>query len=186
MWPHMRLRLYHQIASAAASATVRSPRSTIPRSHQRTLWKPSLPSASSSVNSFEPIDPVADRAAAQQFVEDRGFSPAVARGVIDQLATPDWGAETVGGLHALASKLAGAWEIGEDAGLRSLAVAVEREMARAEGRQLVTFHVKPARGLPFQCSAFEGMSLKEAAENGDDEGAALLGELLECACSVSF
>ena len=147
---------------------------------RRQLWKPSLPS---SGGAGPVVDLQADRARAVDFVQQRGYTPAIAEAVVKQLSGPEWGAASGGGLHALATKLAGAWEIGEDAGLRSLAVAVERELAVNEGRQLVAFHVRPSRGAPFLCEGFEGMSLKDAAENGEGEGAELLGELLECACS---
>ena len=150
---------------------------------RRHIWKPTLPSGASATASAGPRDAAADRREAVAFVEARGYSPAVAHAVVDQLAGPEWGASGAGGVLALATRLAGAWEIGEDAGLKALAVAVERELAITEGRQIVTFHVQPARGAPFTCEAFEGMSIKDAAENGEDQGSALLGELLECACS---
>lgn len=50
-------------------------------------------------------------------------------------------------------------------------------------QKLVRFTVTPARGEPFECEAFEGMSVKDVAEHGDGEGAETLGELLECACA---
>ena len=108
--------------------------------------------------------------------------------------------------------LAGRWEVGEDAGLVALAKAVEREVATTSGKQLVRVWITPPNGEhPFVCEGLEGMTLREARvhspqsravirlptaaadlcgtrlpqvrEHGDNEGAALLGEYLECACS---
>ena len=82
--------------------------------------------------------------------------------------------------------LAGAWEVGADAGLDALAKAVERELARSQGKQVVRFYVREARGAdakPFECFGFEGMSLKDVIDHGEGEGAAVLGQMLECACS---
>lgn len=167
--------------AAASHSAGAKPQSFIPlRKSVRHIWKPTLPSGSSAQASHSPEE---DRAEAIAFIQERGYSAKLAESIVAQLSGPDWGAASSGGVLALATRLAGAWEIGEDAGLKPLAVAVERDLAVNEGRQLVTFHVQPARGAAFACQAFDGMSLKEAAENGDDEGSALLGELLECACS---
>jgi 2Fe-2S ferredoxin len=134
-------------------------------------------------------DPAADHAAAVDFVQARldltfakEASRDIARGVVDALAKPEWGAGSAGVL-ALATRLAGRWEVGEDAGLLSLAKAIERERAAADGRKLVSFIVHPPRGEAFECEAHEGMSLKDVAEHGEGPGAELLGEMLECACS---
>ena len=128
------------------------------------------------------VDPAADRVAAQHFVQERGYSKEIAIAVVESLAKPEWGAGT-GGLLTLSKRLAGRWEVGEDAGLHSLAKAVEREMSAAAGLETVTFSVVPARGEAFACEAYEGMSLKDVAEFGEGLGADLLAEHLECACS---
>ena len=146
----------------------------------RTKWTPPPLPGAQKVGAA--VDEAADRDAARRFVMERGYLPEVADAVVAALAAPEWGAGP-GGLLALATRLAGRWEVGEDAGLGSLAGAVEREVAEASGRQRVSFKVTPVRGTTFTCEGFEGMSLKEVAEHGQGEGAALLGELLECACS---
>ena len=143
---------------------------------QRTVWKPSLPSGAA-------IAPPDDREAAIAFVVERGYSPSTAQAVVESLESPEWNARSVGGVLALASKLAGAWEIGEDAGLKSLAVSIERARLASEGKELVQFFVEPVRGATFSCQAYEGLSLRDVAEHGEDEGARLLAEHLECACS---
>ncbi|KAL3896135.1 MAG: hypothetical protein SGPRY_013339 [Prymnesium sp.] len=79
--------------------------------------------------------------------------------------------------------LAGAWEVGDDAGLKALAQAVEREQLEAAGAQRVDFHVQPARGKPFACFGLAGQTIRQLVEAGEGEGAATLGEHLECACS---
>ena len=146
-----------------------------PRRH---LWTPGpIPGVAR-----EATDPVVDRAAAIKFVEERGYEPVIAEGVVKALSKPEWGSNA-GGLLTLATRLAGRWEVGEDAGLHSLAKAIEREMAVRTGRELVKFQVVPSRGPAFECEALEGMSLKDVAEFGDGPGAELLGEHLECACA---
>ena len=144
----------------------------------RHVWTPAaLPGMS-----FAASDPVADRAAAVKFVGERGYEPAVAEAVVKALENPEWGAGP-GGLLALSTRLAGRWEVGEDAGLHSLAKSVENEMAKHTGRALITFRVVPSRGEAFECKGMEGMSLKDVAEYGEGAGAEMLGEFLECACA---
>ena len=149
--------------------------SLLPR--PRRVWTPGpLPGASSSA-----LDAAADAARAEAFVRERGYSEEVSRGVIKALSAPDWGGASP---LALATRMAGAWEVGEDAGLRDLAMSVERELAKNAGRSLVAFAVTPARGgEPISCEGYEGMSLKDVSEHGEGDGAALLADLLECACS---
>lgn len=60
---------------------------------------------------------------------------------------------------------------------------MEQEVARSSGRTLVRFTVRPSGGPAFACEGFEGMSLKDIAEFGSGEGAELLREYIECACS---
>ena len=152
----------------------------VPLAHVRHKWTPPpLPGAQQTPAA---ITPAGDRAAAVQFVQERGYTPELASAVVDALAKPEWGAG-VGGLFALSTRLAGRWEVGEDAGLHALAKAVEREMAEAAGREVVMFRVVPPRGEAFSCEAFDGMTLKDVAEHGEGEGAELLGEHLECACA---
>ena len=149
----------------------------------RHKWTPTtLPGTVAAA--MQPLDPAADRLQAITFVQARsGQATATAAAVVDALAKPEWGASGAGGLLALATRLAGRWEVGEDAGLASLVAAVERDLATRAGRELVRFTVLPARGQPFACEGLDAMSLKDVAEFGDGVGAETLGELLECACS---
>jgi hypothetical protein len=89
-----------------------------------------------------------------------------------------------GQLLQTAQQLAGRWEVGEDAGLASLAAAVEREIAHEIGKQKVSVQVFPAEGeRPFSVVGLEGQSLRDVVAFSDDQGARLLAEYLECACS---
>ena len=146
------------------------------------IWKPSLPGANVSASSLG-VDPEVDRQRAIEFVRDRGHAQPIAAAVVAELESPEWAASSSGGLLALATRLAGRWEVGEDAGLGPLVAAVERAQAVSQGRARVSFSVRPARGAAFGCTGYEGMSLKEVAEHAEDEGASTLAEHLECACS---
>lgn len=102
------------------------------------------------------------------FLRERGYADNVAEGVLKELTT-NWGV-AVGSELPMVEKLAGAWEIGADAGLDSLAKAVERELARTEGKAVVRFVVQ-GRSETVECQGFEGMSLKDVIDHGDDRGA---------------
>jgi ferredoxin len=145
-----------------------------PATRARAVWKPA---------GFDPAPSHVDAEQARTFIEQRGYPPAVAAAIVEELKSPHWSAGSAGGVLALATRLAGRWEVGEDAGLATLAASLERARAASEGRVLVSFVVQPARGSPFHCQAYDGMSLKEVAEWGEDQGARLLAEHLECACS---
>ena len=106
--------------------------------------------------------------------------PEVASAIVAQLSAPEWGGASP---LATASRMAGRWEVGEDAGLLALAKAVERELAVHAGKAVISFTVTPARGRPFAVEGREGMSLKDVSEHGEGEGAEMLAEYLECACS---
>lgn len=125
-----------------------------------------------------------DEAAAVDFIIERGYAPEISRGIVKSLADPNgWGARP-GELLSIAKQLAGRWEVGEDAGLASLAAAVEREMAAELGKAKVTVRVFPPSGeRPFDVIGLEGQSLREVVTFSDDLGARLLSEYLECACS---
>ena len=83
------------------------------------------------------------------------------------------------GLLGIVTTMAGAYEIDEDAGLKDLVKAVEQELARTAGKKIVHFTVVIGgrSNFEFKCEGMEGMSLKEVAEHGDGDGAAMLGEL---------
>ena len=124
-----------------------------------------------------------DERRAAQFIQSRGFPLDVAQAVVDKLKHPDWGGKQ-GQVLQLAQKLAGRWEVGEDAGLSVIANAVQQELAAKEGKQLLTMWVQPSAGeRPFACKVREGMSIRDVCVHSLDDGARLLGEYLECACS---
>ena len=135
------------------------------------IWTPPKPPGQGA-----PDDP----AEAEAFVRARGYSAETARGVVRALSAPDWGGASP---LAVAKRLAGAWEVGEDAGLRALAMSVERDLAQRAGKALVRFEVQPRGSAPFECEGYEGMSLKAVAEHGEGDGAATLASSLEFACS---
>lgn len=126
--------------------------------------------------------PHSDREAAFRFIVDRGFNQEVAKGVLDALTMPGSGLPS-GQLLETVTRLAGRYEVGEDAVLNVLAKSVEQELNAASGKRIVRFRVIPPNGAAFDCEGFEGQSLKEVAEHGKGDGAKLLAELIECACS---
>ena len=174
-------------AIVGSSRSVRAMR-TLPfavRARTHSIVRPTasrhLPSAASSRSLCSAHD--ADAAAARAFIEARGFEPAVARAVVQNLLGPDWDTPK-GGVMRMVERLAGRWEVGEDAGLVALAKAVEREMAETTGKALVSILVHPPRGeAPFVCEGHEGATLRDVREHGTGAGSKLLAEYLECACS---
>ena len=123
-----------------------------------------------------------DDARARAFIEARGFRADVAHEVTATLAR-DWGVRP-GGMLAMVEKMAGAWEIGADAGLAALAKAVERELDKTSGKALVRVLIEPPSGeAPFACEGYEGTTLYDVCTHGTDAGARLLSEYVECACS---
>lgn len=124
-----------------------------------------------------------DRLAAKAFIVEHGYAPEVADGVVAALTAPGSGVSP-GGVLDVVKMMAGRPEIGEDAGLEPLAKSVELELARQSGREVVHFTFLAPGGVdPIACEGLAGMSLKDVAEHGDGEGAAILAEFLECACS---
>ena len=111
------------------------------------------------------------------FLRERGYTENVAEGVLKELTT-NWGV-AAGSELPMVKALAGAWEVGADAGLDALAKAVERELARTEGKRMVSFVVQAAN-QSVDCQGFEGMSLKDVIDHGEDRGSQTLGQLLEC------
>ena len=123
-----------------------------------------------------------DQDQAREFVLERGYAPHIADGILDALKSPGAGIPP-GKFLATVTEMAGRWEVGEDAGLHSLAKSVEQELSHQEGKKVVRFKVQPPEVDIFVCEGFEGMSLKDIAEYGSGEGAHLLKEYIECACS---
>ena len=123
-----------------------------------------------------------ERRAAVDFVVERGYPPEVARGVVEALMAPGSGI-TAGTVLAMVRRMAGRYEIGEDAGLEAMAKAVEQEIARTAGRAAVAFTVRTHGGrASFECEGLEGMSLRDVVEHGTGKNAAVLSEYIECAC----
>ena len=209
--------------SAAATTALRPGRAR-PRS-----LSTSVASGGSSSSEREPWEPRCPRV----FLRGLGYKDNVAEGVLKELTT-NWGV-AAGSELPMVKALAGAWEIGADAGLDALAKvrvrvrfrvrvpalasdapggrqllkdatnylrtppapqtltltltltltftkAVERELARSEGKAMVKFVVQ-AGVTVVDCQGFEGMSLKDVIDHGEDRGSQTLGQLLECACS---
>ena len=76
-----------------------------------------------------------------------GYSSEVAAGVVKTLQAPEWGLQP-GGFRPFVERLAGRWEVGEDAGLKGLAMAVEREVAQRSGRAVMPAQPEPERTWP--------------------------------------
>ncbi|OLP79089.1 hypothetical protein AK812_SmicGene40663 [Symbiodinium microadriaticum] len=101
-----------------------------------------------------------DRDQARDFVIERGYSPAVADGILTALVSPGSGIFP-GKLLTAVQGLAGRWEVGEDAGLHALAKSVEQDLNAQEGKTLIRFQVQAPGAQAFPCEGFEGMSLKD-------------------------
>ena len=117
---------------------------------------------------------------ARTFLRDLGYTDNIVEGILKELTT-NWGV-CVGNELQMVKALAGAWEVGSDAGLGALAKAVERDLARTEGKRMVNFIVKTSKEV-IKCKGFEDMSLKDVIDHGKDRGSQTLSQLLECACS---
>lgn len=129
-----------------------------------------------------------ERVEARTFVEERGYSAEVAKGIVDALMSPGTGI-TAGTVLATVTSMAGRWEVGEDNGLEAMSKAVEQELARKAGRKPVSFrvnapgfHDRGGNGDGVEVEGLEGMNLKEVVEHGDGKNARVLGEYIECAC----
>jgi len=123
-----------------------------------------------------------DKSDAIAFIKEKGWSEEIAQGVVDTLASPGSGIPR-GSIYITVKAMAGRPEVGEDAGLEALCKSVMQEVAVKQGKAQVKFKVYPQNAEPFECQAIEGMSLKDVAEHGIGEGAHILGEYIECACS---
>lgn len=120
---------------------------------------------------------------AVSFVMERGHREKVAQRVVETLLRPGTGISS-STIFATVKAMAGAYEIGEDAGLNRMAQAVELEIARSEGKKVITFCVQtPRGGSSFECQGYEDMSLQDVVEFGELENNDTLQEYIECACS---
>jgi len=128
---------------------------------------------------------------AMTFLIAMGHDNRIAKGVVDALSQNGMSGST---LLSTIRDMAGRPEVGQDNGLEALIASVEQELARTEGKAKVEFWCcttddgdhSASGGMPksaFRVEAMEGMSVTDVAKFGDGEGANVLGELLECACS---
>jgi ferredoxin len=139
----------------------------------------------SNTRQGESSPPVAppDEVSARSFLKDLGYADDVAEGIMAALKEPASGVSR-GELESTLRLLAGRPEVGVDAGLKSIAQAVEVELQAKRGKKLVHLHVKvPHAKREFDVEGLEGMSLRDIAQNPSFKGAEELGEYLECACS---
>mmetsp|Transcript_5730 Transcript_5730/g.7237 ORF Transcript_5730/g.7237 Transcript_5730/m.7237 type:complete len:283 (+) Transcript_5730:59-907(+) len=134
--------------------------------------------SSSSSGEMEP-----KKEEALRFIQARGFSREVGEGIIKALLAPSSGI-SLSSLVVTVKALAGAYEREETSPLLTMAKAVEQELARTSGKNLIKFVVyTPREGESFECEGFEGMSLKEVVDYGEEKNNQVLGEYIECACS---
>lgn len=119
-----------------------------------------------------------------EFIRQLGYEDSIAQGVVTALLSPKSGVDK-GSLLKTVKTLAGAYEIGEDAGLVPLIKSVELSFLEQQGKEQVTFIVTlpTSKQEQLTCEGLEGMTLKDVAEFGTDENSAVLGEYLECACN---
>lgn len=119
-----------------------------------------------------------------------GHRPAVAAAVLSALR----GSGLSGaGLLSVVHGLIGRPEVGHDGGLEALVAAIEKQLAREEGKARVVCTVLTPRAVGwdvaegdpsrFQIEGYDGMTISDVAKHGDDPGSLVLAELLECACS---
>ena len=151
----------------------------------------------------EPLNP---ELKAKQFVIRVGYDAKVAQGVVDALKESGLSGTA---LLTTVNRMAGRWEVGEDAGLEALAEAVKLNLARKEGRKAITIYCIPGHAWKsseedqpdfspvnetpeekeammaraFKVEAMTGLTLTDVAKFGDGEGASVLGDSLECACA---
>jgi len=133
-------------------------------------------------------------------ISTMGYDERISKGVVDALKQS--GVSDGAALLSMVRSLAGRWEVGEDAGLEALVESVTVELARNEEKQLIKFWIVPSSAWPskegdvdddesnntdldraFSVEGYEDMSLTDVAKFGDGEGAQVLGEMIECACS---
>jgi len=152
--------------------------------------------ARSSSNVDPSTDP--DAKATTFLVATLGYEEPIAKGVVTALKQ---GGVTSGPVMlSMLRTLAGRWEVDEDAGLEALVESVTLELARTGNKKLIKIRIVPANAWPskegeddddeemnlsraFDVEGFEDMSLTDVAKFGEGEGAEVLSELIECACS---
>jgi len=129
-----------------------------------------------------------------------GYEQKIAQGVISALKQS--GVSSDSALLSMVRTLAGRWEVDEDAGLEALVESVTLELSRSENKELIKFWIVPSSGWPSKegdiddnnnekidltravlVEGYEDLSLTDVAKFGDSDGAQVLGEMIECACS---
>jgi len=134
-----------------------------------------------------------------------GYEEKIAQGVISALKQS--GVSTDAALLSMVRTLAGRWEVDEDAGLEALVESVTLELARSDNKQVIQFWIVPSNGWnssqadgegeeeegdggtttdlsrAVRVEGYEDLSLTDVAKFGDSDGAQVLGEMIECACS---
>jgi len=132
-----------------------------------------------------------------------GYEEKIAQGVISALKQS--GVSTDAALLSMVRTLAGRWEVDEDAGLEALVESVTLELARSDNKQVIQFWIVPSNGWSssqadgegeeeeeggttdlsraVRVEGYEDLSLTDVAKFGDSDGAQVLGEMIECACS---
>ena len=124
-----------------------------------------------------------EREARRFLAEEAGYEEDIVDGIVRALQSPSSGIPK-GALANVICSMAGRLEVGEDAGLISLAKSVESELKLQKGKDKVQFFVKvPHAHQEFEVEGFEGETLRDIAQHGQGKGAALLREFIECACS---
>lgn len=133
------------------------------------------------------------------FLLSLGYSDAVSKGIIDALIQNGIPHSS---LLGMVKGLAGRYEVGEDAGLETLAASVKKELENEQGKEKVKVWFLPSTGwsseedddgsgVPtihsmdraFPVEVTEGTNLADVARFGTSENCDVLREYLECACN---
>ena len=134
------------------------------------------------------------------FLLSLGYSNAVSKGIIDALIQNGIPHSS---LLGMVKGLAGRYEVGEDAGLETLAASVKTELETMQGKEQLKVWFLPSTGwssegedddgfgIPtihsmdraFPVQVHEGTNLADIARFGTSENCDVLREYLECACN---
>jgi 2Fe-2S ferredoxin len=132
------------------------------------------------------------------FLLSLGYSDAVSKGMIDALIQNGISHSS---LLGMVKGLAGRYEVGEDAGLETLAASVKKELENEQGKAKLKVWFLPSTGwsskeddglgVPtihsmdraFPVEVTEGTNLADVARFGTSENCDVLREYLECACN---
>ena len=195
------------ISSAAAKCNtsfVRSPSSFVPTELVRNT---AFNNTSNNFNLRRRFSVSKDGSSAQSptqqttaFLLSLGYSNAVSKGIIDALIQNGIPHSS---LLGMVKGLAGRYEVGEDAGLETLAASVKTELETMQGKEQLKVWFLPSTGwssegedddgfgIPtihsmdraFPVEVHEGTNLADIARFGTSENCDVLREYLECACN---